>query len=127
MIFCSFCGRQHNTTACPPQQYYQVNPLSDHLKIEDLLAIVRSQSSHIITLENLLKEKENITKIIEVPIETNTEKVVLLKDLLTFILCREINSDDLESLKRDVNDSTKIIADFKAALDFIKSATQRVI
>ena len=74
-----------------------------------------------------MKEKENITKIIEVPIETNTEKVVLLKDLLTFILCREINSDDLESLKRDVNDSTKIIADFKAALDFIKSATQRVI
>jgi hypothetical protein len=127
MIFCSFCGRQHNTTACPPQQYYQVNPLSDHLKIEDLLAIVRSQSSHIITLENLLKEKENITKIVEVPIETNTEKVALLKDLLMFILCREINPDDLESLKRDVNDSTKIIADFKAALDFIKSATQRVI
>jgi len=125
MIFCSFCGRQHNTTACPPQQYYQVNPLSDHLKIEDLFAIIRSQSSHIITLENLLKEKENITRFIEVPIETNTEKVSLLKDLLTFILGREVDVLDNDSLTASVHDATKVIADLKATIDFIRAATQK--
>jgi hypothetical protein len=127
MIFCSFCGRQHDSTACPPQQYYQVNPVSDYLKIEDLLAIIRSQSNHIITLENLLKEKENITKIVEVPIETNTEKVELLRDLASFTLGRNVNPDDLELLKNEIHECMKIIADYKATLEFIKSATSRAL
>jgi hypothetical protein len=126
MIFCSFCGRQHDGTACPPQKYYQVNPISDHLKIEDLLAIIRSQSNHIITLENLLKEKENVTKIVEVPIETNLEKVDLLRDLLSFILSKEIQSEDIDSLKLASNDAIKSIADMRSAIQFIKSAAQRI-
>lgn len=126
MIFCSFCGRQHNTTACPPQQYYQVNPLSEHLKIEDLLAIIRSQSNHIITLENLVKEKEGVTRIIEVPIEVNVEKVQLLKDLLSFILNQEVNPESEEEWTKISQDAMKTIANFKTTLDFIRAATQKV-
>lgn len=127
MIFCSFCGRHHNTTACPPQQYYQVNPLSEHLKIEDLLAIIRSQSSHIITLENLVKEKENVTRIVEVPIEVNVEKVQLLKDLLSFVLRKEVNPESDDEWTRATQEATKAIADLQATLDFIRAATQKNI
>lgn len=127
MIFCSFCGRHHNTTACPPQQYYQVNPLSEHLKIEDLLAIIRSQSSHIITLENLLKEKDNVTRFVEVPIEVNVEKVQLLKDLLSFVLRKEVNPEADEEWTRATQEATKAIADLQTTLDFIRAATQKNI
>lgn len=127
MIFCSFCGRQHDSIACPPQQYYQVNPLSDYLRVEDLLAIVRSQSNHIITLENLLKEKECVTKIISVPIETNAEKVQLLVDFLKFVLEEDVDSDDLEVLRLKFNDAIRTVSEFKTALEFIKSTTRRVI
>lgn len=127
MTFCSFCGRHHNTTACPPQQYYQVNPLSEHLKIEDLLAIIRSQSSHIITLENLVKEKESVTRIVEVPIEVNTEKVQLLKDLLSFVLRKDVNPDSEDEWTRATQEATKAIADLQATLDFIRAATQKNI
>ncbi len=127
MIFCSFCGRQHDSTACPPQQYYQVNPLSEHLKIEDLLAIIRSQSSHIITLENLVKEKESVTRIVEVPIEVNTEKVQLLKGLLSFVLRKDANPDSEDEWTRATQEATKTIADLQATLDFIRAATQKNI
>ncbi len=104
-----------------------MNPLSEHLKIEDLLAIIRSQSSHIITLENLLKEKDNVTRFVEVPIEVNVEKVQLLKDLLSFVLRKEVNPEADEEWTRATQEATKAIADLQTTLDFIRAATQKNI
>ena len=124
---CSYCGRKHEGVVCPPQQYYEVNPLSDYLKIDDLFSVIRSQSSHIIALENLLKEKDSVTKFVEVPIETNTEKVALLKDFLRGVLRREIEPQSVEEWSIYTQEARKIIADLQTTLEFIKAATQKNI
>jgi hypothetical protein len=125
MIFCSFCGRQHDSTACPPQTHYQSNPLHEYLAPVDLLSVIRSQANYIISLEEKLRGEKLETRIIEVPIETNTEKVTLFKDLLTFILKEEIRPESHEEWVHATHEATKIVANLQTTIEFIKSATNR--
>ena len=125
MIFCSFCGRQHDSTACPPQTHYQSNPLHEYLTHVDLLSVIRSQANYIVALEEKLRGEKLETKIVEVPIETNTEKVALFKDLLTFILKEETRPESQEEWVHATHEATKIVANLQTTIEFIKSATNR--
>ncbi len=125
MTYCSFCGRQHSTTACPPQQFYQPNPLSTYLDVDALLSVIRSQAQHVQLLEAKLSGEQQETKIIKVPIEVNEEKVQMLKDLLTFIHGKEINPSKEEEWNELFHEAAKIISDQRATFDFIKSALVR--
>jgi hypothetical protein len=125
MIFCSYCGRQHNTTACPPQESYQPNPIATHLDVESLLSIIRSQAQHIQLLEAEVRGEKN-TKIVEVPVEINEEKVIMLKNLLSCIHDKEITFSTNDELQESFQDAIKIISNQKTTLDFIKSSIIKI-
>jgi hypothetical protein len=126
MIFCSYCGRQHNTTACPPQELYQPNPIATHLDVESLLSIIRSQAQHIQLLEANIHGEQKNTKIVEVPVEINEEKVIMLKDLLSCIRDKEITCSTDDELKEVFQDAIKIISNQKTTLEFIKSSITKI-
>jgi hypothetical protein len=108
--------------ACPPQEFYQPNPLSTYLDVDSLLSIIRSQTQHIQLLENKLRGDEQNSKIIEVPVEINEEKVIMLRDLLSSIHSKEIDPKSEEEWKESFHDALKIISNQKATFEFIKSA-----
>lgn len=126
MTFCSFCGRQHSTMACPPQELYQPNPLATYIDVESLFSIIRSQAQHIQILESKLHGEEQNTKIIEVPIEINEEKVIMLRDLLSCIHGKELRDTSETELKQLFQEAIKIIVDQKTTLEFIKSSITKL-
>lgn len=126
MIYCNFCGRQHLGTACPPQELYQPNPLATYIDVESLFSVIRSQAQHIQLLEASIHGEQKNTKIVEVPVEINEEKVIMLKDLLSCIHDKEITCSTDDELKEVFQDAIKIISNQKTTLEFIKSSITKI-
>ena len=77
------------------------------------------------SLEEKLRGEKLETMIVEVPVETNTEKVSLFKELLSFILKEETRPESHEEWAHATHEATKIVANLQTTIEFIKSAMNR--
>lgn len=123
MTFCNFCGRQHSGTACPPQQMYQLNPLHEHLSVEDLLSVVRSQSRHIKELEKIIEDSP--AKIVEAPVDSDVDELVSMRQLVSEILAHVREGNPICDWRADVDEARRIISNYVMSIEFIKSAVNR--
>lgn len=123
MNFCNFCGRQHSGTACPPQQMYQPNPLHEHLTIEDLLSMVRSQAKHIRDLEKAIEESP--AKIVEVPVDSDLDELTEMRKLVAEILSQHGEKCLAGDWRANIDEARRVISNYVMSIEFIKSAVNR--